>query len=166
MFSAFIGLGSNLGDPPERVRAALAAIARIPGTRVLAKSSLYRSAPMGPADQPDYCNAVCQVQTRLAPRELLEALLGIERASGRQRGLDRWGPRRLDLDLLHVEGAILDQPGLRLPHPGLGQRNFVLIPLAEIAPALEIEGVGRIAEAAQRIGRDGLALWDEFPDNA
>ncbi|MGQ0620007.1 MAG: 2-amino-4-hydroxy-6-hydroxymethyldihydropteridine diphosphokinase [Panacagrimonas sp.] len=161
MFSAFIGLGSNLDAPPERLRAALAAIAGIPGTRVISTSSLYRSAPMGPADQPDYCNAVCQVETQLTPRDLLDALLAIERSSGRVRGPDRWGPRRLDLDLLHVEGVRIDRPGLHLPHPGIGRRNFVLIPLAEIAPALEIESVGRIAEAAQQIGREGLALWIE-----
>lgn len=160
LFSAFVGLGSNLGDPPERIREALAAIACIPGTRVTSTSSLYRSAPMGPADQPDYCNAVCRVETRLTARELLDALLAIERAAGRQRGPDRWGPRLLDLDLLHVEGLRLDQPGLHLPHPGIGLRNFVLMPLAEIAPELEIPGVGRIDHAAQAVGQEGLARWD------
>lgn len=160
MFLAFIGLGSNLGDPPLRVRTALDLIASLPGTRLLRHSRLYRSAPMGPADQPEYCNAVCEIETRLEPRELLDALLAIERSSGRQRGPDRWGPRRLDLDLLHVVGQRVDETGLHLPHPGLGRRNFVLIPLAEIAPELEIEGLGRIAERAQEIGRDGLEFWD------
>lgn len=160
MYLAFIGLGSNLGDPPLRLRTALDLIARLPGTRLLRQSRLYRSAPMGPADQPEYCNAVCQVQTALSPRELLDALLAIERSSGRQRGPDRWGPRRLDLDLLHVVGQRLDESGLHLPHPGLGQRNFVLIPLAEIAPDLEIDGLGRIADCAQQIGADGLGFWD------
>lgn len=160
MFLAFIGLGSNLGDPPLRLRTALNLIGQLPGTRVVGQSRLYRSAPMGPADQPEYCNAVCAVETRLRPRELLDALLAIERGSGRQRGPDHWGPRRLDLDLLHVVGQRVDETGLRLPHPGVGQRNFVLIPLAEIAPELEIEGLGRIADRAHDIGQDGLGFWD------
>jgi 2-amino-4-hydroxy-6-hydroxymethyldihydropteridine diphosphokinase len=156
---AYIGLGANLGDPEAQVRAALAALAARSDTRVLAISPLYRSAPMGPADQPDYCNAVCQVQTPLAPRALLDVLLGLEREAGRERGGDRWGPRRLDLDLLHVEGVQLDEPGLHLPHPGLTQRNFVLAPLADLAPDLILPGLGRVADLAVQAGRDGLGSW-------
>lgn len=159
MINAYVGLGANLDDPAAQLRAAIQAIAGLPGTRLLATSSLYRSAPMGPPDQPDYCNAVCQVETRLAPAAMLDALLLIERQAGRERGADRWGPRRLDLDLLHVEGVQLDQPGLRLPHPGLAQRNFVLLPLAEIAPGLTIPGLGRVEALALAADRAGLALW-------
>lgn len=160
MTSAYVGLGANLGEPAVQLRTALDAIARLPGTRVVATSRFYRSAPMGPAGQPDYCNAVCELETALAPRALLEALIAIERAVGRIRGAERWGPRRLDLDLLHVEGVTMDEPGLHLPHPGIAQRNFVLVPLAELAPVLEIPGLGRVADRAQEAGTEGLSLWD------
>lgn len=156
---AYVGLGANLGDPPAQLRAALKAIAALPRTRIEAVSRFYRSAPMGPADQPDYCNAACRVTTELAPRALLEALIGIERTAGRERGAERWGPRLLDLDLLHVEGIALDEPGLHLPHPGLMRRNFVLVPLAELAPTLVIPRLGAIADAAAGIGREGLEVW-------
>lgn len=156
---AYVGLGANLGDPPQQLRVALAAIAKLPRTRIAAVSSFYRSAPMGPADQPDYCNAVCRVETTLSPRELLDALIGIERSAGRERGQERWGPRLLDLDLLHVEGVVLDEPGLHLPHTGLMRRNFVLVPLAELAPTLVIPQLGAIAPAAAQIGREGLEVW-------
>lgn len=157
--SAYLGLGANLGDPAAQLRAALVAIAALPGTRVLAVSRLYRSAPMGPAGQPDYCNAACRIETALTPRALLDALIGIERAAGRVRGGERWGARQLDLDILHVEGVALDEPGLHLPHPGIAQRNFVLVPLAEVAPALDIPGLGRVAERARSCTQEGLQLW-------
>lgn len=160
MYFAFVGLGANLGDPAAQLRAALQAIAALPGTQLLAVSRFYRSAPMGPSGQPDYCNAVCRIQTALAPRELLDALIGIERDAGRIRGGERWGARQLDLDILHVEGVALDEPGLHLPHPGIARRNFVLAPLAEIAPALELPGLGRMDECARAYGTEGLALWD------
>ncbi len=158
--SAYVGLGANLGDPAAQLRAALAAIAALDGTQVVATSRFYRSAPMGPPDQPYYCNAVCHVRTAIAPRDLLDALIGIERAAGRIRGGERWGARRLDLDLLHVEGVVLDEPGLHLPHPGIAQRNFVLVPLAELAPALAIPGLGALDVHARDIGMDGLSAWD------
>lgn len=160
MHSAYVGLGANLGDPAAQLRAAMQSIAALPGTRLIASSRLYRSAPMGPAGQPDYCNAVCQIETRLSPRELLDALIGIERVAGRVRGGERWGARQLDLDILHVVGIALDEPGLHLPHPGIGKRNFVLAPFAEVAPTLDVPGLGRIEALAARIGTDGLSLWD------
>lgn len=160
MYSAYVGLGANLGDPAAQLRAAARAIAALPETRLRAGSRLYRSAPMGPAGQPDYCNAVVHIDTNLAPRALLDALIGIERAAGRVRGGERWGARQLDLDILHVEGIALDEPGLHLPHPGLAQRNFVLAPFAEIAPALDVPGLGRITALAERAGTAGLSLWD------
>lgn len=160
MTSAYVGLGANLGEPAAQLRTALEAIAQLPDTRVAATSRFYRSAPMGPPEQPDYCNAVCEIETALTPRALLESLIGIERAVGRIRGAERWGPRRLDLDLLHVDGVTMDEPGLHLPHPGIGKRNFVLVPLAELAPTLEIPGLGNVTDRARAAGTDGLGLWD------
>ena len=161
MSIAYIALGANLGQPAQQLRAALLALARVPELELLAQSPLYRTAPLGPADQPHYCNAVCKVKTNLTPEALLDRLLALERAAGRLRSEDRWGPRLLDLDLLHVEGEQRDTPQLQLPHPGIAQRNFVLIPLADVAPALVIPNVGRIDELAQKLGRSGLEPWSE-----
>lgn len=159
MVQAYVGLGSNLGQPDRQVRDALVAIAATPGVSLLRQSSLYRSAPMGPPGQPDYCNAACVVDTELSAAALMAQLLRIEREAGRVRGGDRWGPRRLDLDLLHMNGVALEQPELRLPHPGIGQRNFVLVPLAEAAPELVIPGLGSIALLAAQAGQHDLSLW-------
>lgn len=156
---AYIGLGSNLGSPAQQLRAALSALAQLPDVRVLAQSGLYRSAPMGEAGQADYCNAACCIETTLVPQTLMEALLAIERAAGRVRDGRKWSPRILDLDLLHYEGVTLNSEALTLPHPGIAQRNFVLWPLLDIAPELEIPGLGRIRECAERVGREGLELW-------
>lgn len=142
---AFIGLGSNLHGPREQIRRALQALDALPESRLVAASRLYRSPPMGPADQPDYINAVAALETGLAPLELLHGLQAIERDFGRQR-LRRWGERIIDLDLLLYDGLRLDLPGLILPHPGLGARAFVLRPLAELAPGLAIPGLGRLEE--------------------
>ena len=161
MFIAYIALGANLGQPAQQLRAALLALAQVPDIQLLAQSSLYRTAPLGLANQPDYCNAVCKVKTSLSPEALLEQLMTLERAAGRVRGEDRWGPRLLDLDLLHVEGEQRETQQLQLPHPGIAQRNFVLIPLADVAPTLLVPGVGRVDELAQKIGRFGLELWAE-----
>ena len=117
---------------------------------------------MGPSDQPDYCNAVCIVESALAPQELMNGLLAIERETGRVRDR-KWGPRSLDLDLLHVEGVESCADSLRLPHPGIAQRNFVLVPWADIAADLQVPGVGRIGDAAALIGSDGLAVWQACP---
>jgi 2-amino-4-hydroxy-6-hydroxymethyldihydropteridine diphosphokinase len=158
MRRAHIGLGANLGEPARQLRSALDRIAGL-GT-IVAVSAFYRTAPMGPGDQPDYCNAVCTIDTVLEPAALLDGLLAIERAHGRVRDGRRWGPRTLDLDLLHVEGVSTDVPALRLPHPGIGDRNFVLVPWADVAPDLVVPGVGRIGDSAVRIGRNGLSRWD------
>lgn len=157
--NAYVGLGSNLDDPAQQIRNALQAIGRSAGLRVLAVSSLYRSPPMGPSQQPEYCNAVCVVECGIEPAALMSRLLEIEREAGRVRGGERWGPRRIDLDLLHIEGVSSATAGLRLPHPGIATRNFVLAPLAEVAPDLEIPGLGRIAERAASISRDDLSMW-------
>ncbi|NMM82641.1 2-amino-4-hydroxy-6-hydroxymethyldihydropteridine diphosphokinase [Acidovorax sp. SRB_14] len=129
---AWIGLGANLGERAAALRAALAAIAALPGTRVLRVSSLYRSAPVG-AGGPDYLNAVAEIATTLAPQALLEGLQAIEQAAGRERPY-RNAPRTLDLDILLFGDAPIETPTLTVPHPRLHERAFVLLPLAEIAP--------------------------------
>jgi 2-amino-4-hydroxy-6-hydroxymethyldihydropteridine diphosphokinase len=156
---AYIGMGSNLDNPAGQIRAARQALAAAPGLRELACSSLYRSAPMGPADQPDYCNAAMAVATTLAPRELLATLQAIERAHGRARSGARWGPRTLDLDiLLYAEERIADAD-LTIPHPGIAEREFVLLPLAEIAPPdLNIPGAGLLATLARACPARGIEV--------
>ena len=159
---AAIGLGANLGDPPAQVREALTALGALPDTRSVAQSRLYRSAPMGPP-QPDYCNAACLVETRLSPEALLAECHALEARAGRLRSRGRWLARELDIDLLVYGKLLRESPGLRLPHPGIGERNFVLVPLAEIAPQLEIPGLGRAGALAAACGREGLALWPDLP---
>lgn len=154
---AYIGLGANLGDPPQQLRAALARIADLGSLQAI--SPFYRSAPMGPADQPPYCNAACRIETILPPATLMQALLAIELQMGRQRTL-KWGPRTIDLDLLHVDGVQCASDGLTLPHPGIAARNFVLAPLLDVAAdGLRIPGVPPLAQALQALGRDGLEPW-------
>lgn len=157
--AAYIGLGANVGSPAEQLRFAVERIAAMPGLQLRAVSRFYRSPPMGPPDQPDYCNAVVSVLTDLPSRNLLDALIEIERAAGRVRGGHKWGPRELDLDLLHVEGESVDEPGLRLPHPGIASRAFVLQPLCEVAPDLDIPTVGRIAALAGTAECAQLVPW-------
>lgn len=146
MENVYIGLGSNLADPRVQVEAGLSALAGLPMTRLVARSRLYRSAPWGRADQPEFVNAVAQIETALAPRELLDALLAIERHAGRKRDGARWGPRVLDLDVLAYGERRIAEPGLHVPHPHLHERAFVLVPLVEIAPDLDIPGRGRIKD--------------------
>ena len=152
---AFIGLGSNLDDPAAQITRALGELDSIPASRLLQRSSLYRSAPWGVVDQPAFVNAVAEVETGLSPRALLQALLSIEQAHGRDRGGERWGPRTLDLDLLAYAGLCIDEPGLVVPHPHLAQRAFVLLPLAEIAADFVIAGVGRVRELLSRVDHRG-----------
>lgn len=140
---AYIGLGANLGDPSSQIRAALAALANITATRLADRSSFYRSAPIGNIEQPDYINAVARIQTELPPRALLDALLAIESRLGRTRSHAN-APRTLDLDLLLYDQTVIGEPGLSVPHPRMHSRAFVLAPLAEIAPEIEIPGKGPI----------------------
>jgi 2-amino-4-hydroxy-6-hydroxymethyldihydropteridine diphosphokinase len=142
---ASIGLGANLNDPAAQVEYALAELARLPGTRLVARSSLYASAPVGYVDQPDFINAVAQVETSLAPRALLAALLDIEHRHGRERSF-RNAPRTLDLDLLLYGNAHFHEEGLTLPHPRMTERGFVLLTLLEIAPDAMIPGQGSAAD--------------------
>ncbi|MBI5007883.1 MAG: 2-amino-4-hydroxy-6-hydroxymethyldihydropteridine diphosphokinase [Nitrosomonadales bacterium] len=145
---AFIGLGSNLSDPAAQVTQALDMLDGLPQTRLLRRSSLYRSAPVGYLDQPDFINAVAQVETGLAPRALLDALLALEHDCGRTREF-RNAPRTLDLDVLLYDGLVHHEHGLTIPHPQMHLRAFVLQPLLEIAPQCVIPGVGAAADAAK-----------------
>jgi 2-amino-4-hydroxy-6-hydroxymethyldihydropteridine diphosphokinase len=147
--SAFIGLGSNLASPAAQVIQAMQAIDRLPDTRVSARSSLYRSAPVGYLDQPDFINAVVEVETSLAPLTLLHALLALEQENGRTREFQN-APRTLDLDVLLYDNLRHHEHGLTLPHPQMHRRAFVLQPLLEIAPDCVIPGVGTAAAAMQQ----------------
>jgi 2-amino-4-hydroxy-6-hydroxymethyldihydropteridine diphosphokinase len=142
---AFVALGANLENPVAQVRSGARALASLDRTRRQCCSSLYRTAPIGMTDQPAFINAVCELDTELTAPELMAALLDIERAHGRVRD-QPGGPRTLDLDLLWYDGRVLQEPALTLPHPRLHERAFVLYPLYEIAPGLEIPGRGRVEE--------------------
>lgn len=154
---AFVGLGSNLDRPQDNVRHALDGLADLPATTLHARSRLYGSRPMGPMDQPDYVNAVAWLRTSLEPHALLTELQRLEAAAGRARTGERWGPRTLDLDLLVHGDRVVDDERLRLPHPGLGTRAFVLLPFAEIAPDVHVPGLGRIAACAPAV--DESSVW-------
>lgn len=142
---AYIGVGSNLDVPVRQVETAFDELASLPETRLVGRSHLYRSAPLGGADQPEYVNAVAALLTRLDAPALLDALHGLETSRGRKRGEVRWSSRVLDLDLLVYSRLSIDTPALVVPHPRISERNFVLLPLREVAPDLEIPGLGRVA---------------------
>jgi 2-amino-4-hydroxy-6-hydroxymethyldihydropteridine diphosphokinase len=137
---AFVGIGSNLGDREATIRAAIDAL---PG--VIAVSQLRETDPVGVTDQPAFLNGAVALETELSPRELLDRLLAVERELGRERR-ERWGPRTIDLDLLLYGDEAIDEAGLTVPHPRLHERRFVLEPLADIAPALVIQGHGRVKD--------------------
>lgn len=151
----YIGLGSNLDAPLRQVQQALNELNALPQTQLVRASSLYRSRAVGPGDQPDYINAVAQLATQLAPEPLLDALQAIEQAHQRQR-LVRWGPRTLDLDILLYDDTTIASARLSVPHPYLTARNFVLLPLLEIAPELRLANGTSIATLALSCGEEGL----------
>jgi 2-amino-4-hydroxy-6-hydroxymethyldihydropteridine diphosphokinase len=145
MARAFVGLGSNLGHREEHLRRAIAGLAELPGTAILGVSRLRETEPVGIHDQPRFLNGAVELETSLGARELLDSLLRIERELGRNRsGVPRGGPRTIDLDLLLYDDLELDEDGLQLPHPRLAERRFVLEPLADLDPALEVPGRGRV----------------------
>ncbi|HMB42626.1 MAG TPA: 2-amino-4-hydroxy-6-hydroxymethyldihydropteridine diphosphokinase [Luteimonas sp.] len=154
---AWVGLGGNTGDPVATLRAAFTAIATLPQTKLLRQSSLYRTPAWGPVPQPDYINAVCLIETELDAGELLAGLLDIEHAFGRQRR-ERWGPRSLDLDVLLYGDAIIDVPGLRVPHPHLHERAFMLVPLLEVDPQVSIPAIGGAREALAALASGGIEV--------
>lgn len=158
---AYIGLGANLGNPAQAIEAAAEALAELDSTRLVLRSASYRSAPLGPPDQPDYVNAVAAVITQLEPHALLRALQGIETTFGRDRSGPAWGPRTLDLDLLLYGSRQLTTRTLTLPHPGLHLRNFVLYPLQEIAPSLSVPGLGRVSDLAAAVSGSGLQVLEQ-----
>jgi 2-amino-4-hydroxy-6-hydroxymethyldihydropteridine diphosphokinase len=160
---AYVGLGSNLERPASQVRRALAALAEVPATRLVRQSSLYGSRPLGPVAQPDFVNAVAGLLTGLDVREFFAQLRALEGRLGRVPPRERWGPRLIDLDLLVFSQLQLADEQLRLPHPGIVERNFVLYPLAEVAPELPVPGCGRVAELAARINSEGLWRLDSEP---
>ena len=154
--TAYIGLGSNQGDSLVLLRQALKDLAAIPQTVCVRYSSIYRSQPLADMPQPDYLNAVAMLETDLAPEALLDALQAIEGRHGRRRGTERWAPRTLDLDILLYGEQRIETPRLSVPHPGIAEREFVLVPLAEIAPELEIPGLGAVARLASQRPQRGL----------
>ena len=148
--TVFVGLGSNLHDPQRQVTAALQELADLPDTAMVRRSHLYRSAPLGPQNQPWYFNAVAELLTGLAPERLLDELQRIEQRHGRVRS-QHWGPRSLDLDILLFGAQQLVTPRLRIPHPGISGRHFVLLPLLEIAPDIDLPGLGSARVLAGRL---------------
>ena len=139
MTKAYVGLGANLGDREETLRRAVELLAAEPGIEVVAVSSLRETEPVGYVDQPAFLNGACAVETELSPRDLLDRLLAIERALGRERGKGpRWGPRTIDLDLLLYGQETVEEPGLTVPHPRLSERSFALEPLVELDPGLRL----------------------------
>lgn len=152
---AFIALGANLGDPQAQLVSALQTLVRLPHSRLVRHSDLYRSKPVGYSDQPDFINAVAQLKTRLSPRALLNHCLDLEQHHGRRRTF-RNAPRTLDLDLLLYNGLVMHEPGLTLPHPRMHERAFVLQPLVEIAPHCVIPGLGNARQLLARLDSSGL----------
>lgn len=148
---AYIGVGSNLGSPRKQVERAAAALGAIDATVLIKTSPLYRSAALDGSDQPDYINAVSALLTQLDAATLLGRLQQIERAQGRSRNDIKWGPRIIDLDLLVYSGVSIDEKDLKVPHPGISQRNFVLLPLCDIAPHLRIPGLGNVCRLAAAV---------------
>jgi len=152
---AYVALGSNLHDPIAQVRRAFDLLQELKGSRLIRRSALYATAPMGIPDQPSVVNAAAGLLTELAARELFENLQGIERDMGRVKG-ERWGPRIIDLDLIWITGPLIDEPDLCVPHRGVSGRNFVLYPLMDIAPELLLPGLGRVRELAARVSPQGI----------
>jgi 2-amino-4-hydroxy-6-hydroxymethyldihydropteridine diphosphokinase len=153
--AAFVGLGANLGEPASQVQQAFIELDAIPHTRVVRTSSLYRSEPVGYAEQPRFVNAVAQVETGLPAERLLAELQAIEARHGRSRSFAN-APRTLDLDLLLFADAVLDVPGLKIPHPRMHERAFVLAPLLEIAPQSRIPGRGEVKKLLEQCQDQGV----------
>jgi 2-amino-4-hydroxy-6-hydroxymethyldihydropteridine diphosphokinase len=153
---AYVALGSNLAGPARQLREALRRLAGLQDTELVATSRLWASRPLGPQDQPDFVNAAAGLITQLEPRQFLAGLKAVEHAMGRAVPAPRWGPRIIDLDLVVFGSEQREEPGLTLPHPGVHERDFVLYPLAEFAPALWIPGRGRVETLARQVANRGL----------
>ena len=159
---AYIGIGSNLEDPQSQIINAFQELQELPNTQVLIKSSLYQSKPMGPMNQPDFINAVAKISTMLRPQELLNELQNIEERHQRKRQTERWGPRTLDLDIILYGDQQIDTKQLQIPHSGMAEREFVLIPLQEIEADLIIPGKGTLRELIERLPRYELKKIDNM----
>jgi 2-amino-4-hydroxy-6-hydroxymethyldihydropteridine diphosphokinase len=155
---AYIGVGSNLAAPRSQVLDAFGRLARLPATRVVLTSPLYQSRPFGPVDQPEFVNAVVGLLTQLPAPDLLAQLRALESAFGRPERRQKWGPRVIDLDVLVYGRERRADADLTLPHPGIVERNFVLYPLADIAPYLHVPGLGRVCELKSQVASEGLQL--------
>jgi 2-amino-4-hydroxy-6-hydroxymethyldihydropteridine diphosphokinase len=156
---AYVAIGSNLKSPRERVLEATERMSALATSRVVLRSRLYLTRPMGPQDQPDFVNAAVGLLTQLSPRELLAGLQDIECRMGRDRR-QRWGPRVIDLDLLWMVDSAVDEPSLTLPHPGVSSRNFVLYPLSDIAPTINIPGHGIVLDLKRDADGDGISILE------
>jgi 2-amino-4-hydroxy-6-hydroxymethyldihydropteridine diphosphokinase len=156
MVRCYIGLGANLQQPVQQLEQAIDALARLKQSTLVTVSALYGSKPMGPQDQPDYVNAVAALDTRLSAQQLLDALQQIEQQHGRQRKSQRWGPRTLDLDILLYGDDVIHTERLIVPHYGLRQREFVLYPLYEIAPQLQLPDGTVLSSLLKRVPLNGL----------
>ncbi len=163
MTIAYVGLGSNLAEPRKQIETALRALSGLPRTALRARSRLYATEPWGRTDQPPFVNAVAELDTQLSARALLDALLAVERQAGRERNGERWGPRILDLDVLLYGDARIHEPALHVPHPRLHERAFALLPLAEIAPGIDVPGVGRVADLLARIDAGTCRALESSP---
>jgi len=152
----YIALGGNLDDPADHVRRACQELGALPQTHCLQYSRLYQSTPHGPTDQPDYINAVAELETTLPPDALLSMLQSLEKMHGRVRTGEHWGPRPLDLDILLYGDQQIDGPDLQIPHPYMAKRPFVLYPLAELVPDLNIPGYGVLSDLLQSCSAEGL----------
>lgn len=158
---AYVALGSNLAEPVQQIRRALVELSQLPATRLVRQSSLYQSQPMGPQAQPMFINAVAALLTQLEAQQLLGELQRIEAVMGRQASSEHWGPRIIDLDILMFGSVRSATPTLQLPHPGMLLRNFVMLPLAEIAPDLTLQNGLNAAAVAQQLGTEGLLRFPE-----
>ncbi|PSW18544.1 2-amino-4-hydroxy-6-hydroxymethyldihydropteridine diphosphokinase [Photobacterium sanctipauli] len=159
MIRAYIAVGSNLSDPVTQAQSAIEALKQHPDLKVVGVSSLYSSTPMGPQDQPDYINAVVAVETELAPLALLDCTQSIEQEHGRVRKAERWGPRTLDLDIVLYGDLVHQCERLTVPHYGMKVREFVLYPLAEIAPELVLPDNTALQSLLAEVDRNGLTIW-------
>jgi 2-amino-4-hydroxy-6-hydroxymethyldihydropteridine diphosphokinase len=153
---AYIGIGSNLDNPRQQVERGIDALGSLPQSQLISRSSLYRSAPMGPQDQPYFVNAATGLLTQLDAASLLSRLKALEKKLGRNEPIVRWGPRVIDFDLLVYDSAQFASDELRVPHPGIAERAFVLVPLMQIAPHLDVPGIGRIEKLAAQIDQSSV----------
>jgi 2-amino-4-hydroxy-6-hydroxymethyldihydropteridine diphosphokinase len=155
---AYIGVGSNLANPQAQVARGIDALAELPSVQVIARSKFYRSAPLGPQDQPHYVNATVGLITQLDAQSLLTQLKQLEKKMGREQPAVRWGPRVIDFDLLVFGNLRIATDDLTVPHPGIAERAFVVVPLRDIAPDLDIPGIGNVSALARRIDVAGLQV--------